>query len=111
ASVLNTPSRFVTQTFVNPLLSAGVFLSLLFFCLAAHALDPANPKASPKARAILNYLQGLGARQDKRFLSGQFTGFGTGASLRLMDEIHERTGQWLALVGTDYPDLPRRTVP
>lgn len=67
--------------------------------------QPANPNANAKARAILNYLQNLGARPDKRLVSGQFTGFGPGTSLRLMDQIHERTGQWPALMGTDYADF------
>jgi len=78
---------------------------LLFSCLAASALEPANPNANPKAKAILNYFQGLGARQDKRLVSGQFIGFGPGTSLRLMEEIHERTGQWPALMATDWADF------
>lgn len=72
---------------------------------AANAVVPANPKANAKARAILNYLQGLSARHDKRLLSGQFTAFGRGASLRLMDRLHDRTGYWPALMGADYADF------
>ena len=40
------------------------------------ALEPANPKANAKARAILNYLERLPQRADKRLLSGQFTDAG-----------------------------------
>jgi mannan endo-1,4-beta-mannosidase len=40
-------------------------------------------------------------------LSGQFTEFGRGASLRLLDEIHAKTGKWPALVGFDYADFSR----
>ncbi len=82
-------------------------LSLALFSapIRVKAMEPANPKANAKARAILNYLQGLSTRQDKRLLSGQFTDFGQRASLRLMDRIHERTGYWPALMGADYADF------
>ena len=84
--------------------------ALLFTVITANALEPANPNANAKAKAILNYLQGLSARQDKRLVSGQFVGFGRGTSLRLMDQIHERTGQWPALMGTDYADFANGSV-
>ena len=79
--------------------------NLLLAGATAQALEPANPNANAKTRAILNYLQGLSARTDKRLLSGQFTGFGRGTTLHLMEEIHDRTGQWPALMGTDYADF------
>jgi len=91
---------------VKPILSVGAILCLLC-SFEANALEPANPNASPKVRAILNYLQGLGARPDKRLVSGQFTGFGPGTSLQLLQLIHERTGPWPALMGTDYADFAR----
>ncbi|MGH7973715.1 MAG: glycosyl hydrolase, partial [Limisphaerales bacterium] len=90
---------------MKQILSACVVPYLLLSCFTANALEPANPNANPKARAILNYLQALGARPDKRLVSGQFAGFGPGTNLRLMDQIHERTGQWPALMGTDYADF------
>ncbi len=71
----------------------------------ADAADPANPKASPKARAVLKYFQGLSARRDKRILSGQFANFGPGTHLRLLAEIHDKTGHWPGLVGVDYADF------
>ena len=40
------------------------------------ALEPANPKANAKVRAILSYLERLPQRADKRLLSGQFTDAG-----------------------------------
>jgi len=80
-------------------------LNLLFVGVAARALEPANPHASAKARAILNYFGSLSVRTEKRLVSGQFTGFGRGATLRLMDEIHDHTSQWPVLVGTDYADF------
>jgi hypothetical protein len=80
-------------------------LALLFSGVAANALEPANPDANPKARAIFHYLQGLSQRTGKRLVSGQFTGFGRGTSLRVTDKIHDQTGQWPALMGTDYADF------
>ena len=71
---------------------------------SATALEPANPQANAKAKAILDYFQNLSARQDKRLVSGQFAGAGRPTNLRLMDEAHERTGYWPALVGADYVD-------
>jgi len=71
----------------------------------AESLEPANPKASPKARAVLKYFQSLSARQDKRILSGQFANFGPGTHLRLLSEIHDKTGHWPGLLGVDYADF------
>src|ERR1035441_8841444 len=87
---------------MKPILRGLFVLQCLSACVAASALEPANPNANAKARAILNYLQSLGARADKRLVSGQFTGAGCGTTLRLTDEIHGQTGLWPALVGADY---------
>jgi hypothetical protein len=92
--------RLDIQTLVKALLLASLFLRL-----TATAIEPANPNANAKARAILNYFQSLGSRPDKRLVCGQFVGFGQSASLRLADRIHEQTGQWPALVGVDYADF------
>ncbi len=75
--------------------------------LVAAVLEPANPNANAKARAILNYFQDLNRRHDKRLLSGQFTDTGNSASLRLPNEIHDLTGQWPALIGVDYADFQK----
>ena len=73
---------------------------------AALALEPANPKTNAKARAILNYLQQLPERADKRLLSGQFNGCGPGAAKPdRCQEIHEKTGRWPAMIGLDYADF------
>jgi mannan endo-1,4-beta-mannosidase len=85
----------------------GVLAFSLLFSGAAIALEPANPQANAKARAILNYFQGLSTRQDKRLVSGQFTEAGPTATLRLMNEIHDQTGQWPALMGADYADVDK----
>ena len=84
----------------------GTLLVWHFFLagVAANTLEPANPKANTKARAVLNYLQSLSARTDKRLVSGQFAGAGRRTTLRLTDQIHDQTGQWPALVGADYVD-------
>jgi len=74
--------------------------------VAVGAPEAANPTASPKTKAILKYFQQLGDRTDKRVISGQFTDFGNGASLRLLGAVHDQTGQWPALMGVDYADLP-----
>jgi mannan endo-1,4-beta-mannosidase len=69
------------------------------------ALEPANPKATAKARAILNYLEKLPERADKRLLSGQFTDCGPNAKLAMCAEVHEKTGHWPAIIGLDYADF------
>ena len=89
------------------------FLSLLGIGLLAGAgvaapdPAPANPNANAKARAILKYFHELSARPDKRILSGQFTDFGNGANLRLMNTIYTNTGHWPGLLGADYADFGR----
>ena len=72
---------------------------------SAQAVEPANPKAAAKARAILNYLDRLPQRADGRLLSGQFTDCGPRAKLAMCEEIHEKTGHWPALIGLDYADF------
>ncbi len=62
----------------------------------------ANPKSNARAKAVLKYVQSLAGRTNKCVLSGQFSNFGNGASLSLMDEIHDRTGHWPAILGVDY---------
>jgi mannan endo-1,4-beta-mannosidase len=73
----------------------------------AVALEPANPKANAKARAILDYFAKLPARTDKRLLSGQFTDAGPTAKLAMCEEIHQKTGHWPAMIGLDYADFAK----
>lgn len=73
----------------------------------APAVRTANPSASARARAVLEYLTGLEQRTEKRMLSGQFTNFGNGASLALMEQTRMLTGQSPALIGVDYADFGR----
>jgi len=70
----------------------------------ARAIEPANPNANAGTRAILNYLDGLRTRPDKRLVSGQFTDYGSRAGERLLSDIHEKTGHWPALMGIDYAE-------
>lgn len=79
-----------------------VLLSFALLVSACSAAPPANPQLNERARAILAYFQGLEARTDKRLLSGQFSSFGDGASVRIAEQIHERTGHWPAILGVDY---------
>lgn len=77
-------------------------------CLALHAVEPANPNATVPVRTVLNYFHELAARKEgRRILSGQFSDFGNGANLRIMERIHEKTGHWPGLIGVDYADFPR----
>ena len=71
----------------------------------ASAIEPANPNASPSTRALLNFFDSLNTRSNKNILSGQFSDFGNGANLRIMERVHEKTGHWPALIGVDYADF------
>jgi len=83
-------------------------LSFSSACLTTLAAEPANPHANPATRRVLDYFHELSARKEgRRILSGQFSDFGNGANLRLMERIHERTGHWPALIGVDYADFGR----
>jgi mannan endo-1,4-beta-mannosidase len=84
-----------------------VLLTSALTCVAAFSAEPANPNANTQARAMLDYFHGLSARPEKRILSGQFSNFGNGANLRIMEQIHEKTGHWPALIGVDYADFGR----
>src|SRR5205823_12877231 len=81
--------------------------SLIAASVAQTAHGPANPAANPQSKAILLYFHSLEARPDKRLVSGQFSNFGKGANLDLMNRVHEKTGHWPALLGVDYADFGR----
>ncbi len=69
------------------------------------AAEPANPATNSQARAILNKLESLPKRSQKRLISGQFAGFGCGASLKACEEAFQKTGHWPALIGLDYAEF------
>lgn len=78
-------------------------LSLVLLPLICSAAPlPANPELNERGRAVLAYFQGLEVRTDKRMLSGQFSNFGDGASVRIAEQIHDRAGHWPAILGVDY---------
>jgi mannan endo-1,4-beta-mannosidase len=81
-----------------------LLILLLASVVKAHG-QTANPDANPKARAILEYFSSLEKRTDKRLISGQFSDFGNGASVRIVNQIHEQSGHWPALLGVDYVDF------
>ena len=74
------------------------------FVLQAPKAESANPAASEKAYAVLDYLVNLPSKGKKRLLSGQFTDYGPGASLALCEEAYRQTGHWPAMIGLDYAD-------
>jgi mannan endo-1,4-beta-mannosidase len=72
------------------------------------AAEPANPRATAAARRVLDYFHELDARKEgRRVLSGQFSDFGDGANLKILERIHAGTGRWPGLIGVDYADFPR----
>jgi mannan endo-1,4-beta-mannosidase len=72
---------------------------------AVPAAEPANPATDARARAVLDYLETLQGRTGKRLVSGQFAGFGSGASLRACQAAYEKTGHWPAIIGLDYAEF------
>jgi mannan endo-1,4-beta-mannosidase len=83
-------------------------MALIWFSagVAVPGQETANPNANARARALLKYFHSLEGRAEKGLVSGQFLNFGNGANLRLMEEVHERTGRWPAMIGVDYADFP-----
>ncbi len=81
---------------------------VLMMTTGGRAAEPANPKASAQARAVLDYFHALSARREgRRILSGQFSDFGEKANLGIMERVHEQTGHWPGLIGVDYADFKR----
>jgi mannan endo-1,4-beta-mannosidase len=78
---------------------AGVVAILFFvsFPVAARGAQTADPLASSKAQAVLNYLTNLPNRTDNRVVAGQFeddtSNFGN---------IFRTTGEYPGLLGRDY---------
>ena len=85
-----------------------LLIALHLTALPGRAQEPANTNSNAKVKAILHYFQGLERRDDKRLLSGQFTGYGSRANPSLMTWIHDTTGHRPAIMGVDYSDFTRR---
>lgn len=84
--------------------TASATLLLLGMTALAHGA-PANPNASPKARQVLTYLQGLSQKANNRVLSGQNAGMGSNAVAgftNYVEKLQQQTGKWVALLGADY---------
>ena len=79
-------------------------LLLAFNGMPALGLEPANPKANAKARAILNYLDKLPTRDTGRTLSGQFTTCEKAGPTECQ-KTYQKTGHWPAMIGVDYADF------
>lgn len=90
-------------------LSAAAMVSVVVLpSLPVEGAEPANPKATSQVRRVLDYFHEVAARKEgRRILSGQFSDFGKGANLGIMERIHEQTGHWPALIGVDYADFSR----
>ena len=77
---------------------------------AARAVEPANRRSNPQVKAVLEYFYSLAGKADHRIVSGQFTDFGNGSNLKIMERVHDATGQWPALLGADYADFRRGSI-
>lgn len=84
-----------------------LFALVLALPASALAAQPANPAANARARAVLDYFHSLATKTNKQVVSGQFTDFGNGSNLGIMQKIHDHTGHWPAMVGVDYADFGR----
>lgn len=73
----------------------------------AGATEPANPAATARARAVLDYIDGLAGKSQKRLISGQFAGAGPGARMSTCEGVLKATGHWPAIIGLDYADFGR----
>ena len=85
-----------------------IALALLLSALIAgpSALaDTANPNATLRAKAVLEYISGLHRHSGKRILSGEFTGFLPETGMALPEATFRQTGKWPAYIGVDYANF------
>lgn len=87
-----------------------LMLSAVMFVPSTEAAEPANRKSNPQVRAVLDYFYSLSGKTENRILSGQFTNFGDGSNLKILEQIHGATGQWPAMMGADYADIRRGSI-
>jgi mannan endo-1,4-beta-mannosidase len=89
-------------------------LSLLSFLSSGFSATTANPDALPDAKKILNYYYSLPAKTDAKVISGQLAEWGGDIVAGYQQNVvglHDTTGEWVALLGTDFntgiaPTLP-----
>jgi mannan endo-1,4-beta-mannosidase len=80
-------------------------LSLVSFSSSGFSATTANPNALPDAKKILNYYYSLPAKTDTRVISGQLAEWGGDIVAGYQQNVvglHDTTGQWVALLGTDF---------
>ncbi len=65
-------------------------------------LTPANPNATPAARALLGFLSYLPDRKERRLITGQFPEWYPRASLDSFEELQTKTGQTPGILSLDY---------
>jgi mannan endo-1,4-beta-mannosidase len=83
-----------------PLAVALLFLSP---SQSARGSDPETPDAH--ARSVLHFLETLPPKDDKRLISGQFTNYGSNATLADCEDAFRKTGHWPAMIGLDYAEF------
>lgn len=84
------------KTFLKTLASL-LLQSLLVARALAQPMPPVNPDSSPEAQALLAYLYEI---DDDHTLSGQHSY--NGRMNEFFDRVHEMTGSWPAVWGTDF---------
>jgi simple sugar transport system substrate-binding protein len=72
--------------------------------LGAKGTVPADPLAIDNARELLKWMYSLPSQSSRRVLSGQDIGHADGPQgyYDYVLGLHERTGKWPAIIGTDY---------
>ena len=65
---------------------------------------PANPNASPKARAVLEYLALLPGFPSNRVVIGQHCSYPTNEFTNFITRLNEQTGHWPGLLCMQYDD-------
>lgn len=91
------------------IMGCWVALAIALTNTPVSAAEPANKSAGPKTRAVLDYFHKLSEQHGgQRIISGQFSDFGRGASLEIMNAVHDKTDKWPAILGVDYADFANR---
>ena len=63
---------------------------------------PADKNASEDVRAILEFVTHLSRRSEKKLMTGQFLGWHPHVTMKAAEEVHQQSGQWVAVIGVDY---------
>lgn len=83
-----------------------LLLSLLLAALPSTVQAAADSAATTDTRKLLQYIAGLPDRSENRMISGQFLGYAyqvsSGNYAKEISALHDSTGQWAAMVATDF---------